>query len=190
MSLPKLPKGQDRKEILLLNPIDHRGQEMDITQETDLFLKTREQEQIEYYLWKPGGGPGWKIAARTIFLAVETSPIVGFLDHAGKYGQVTIEQFLRAFWGPAVDKLPPELRNIFEKRWAAMVTIKPPELGEGAETILDQAKAQLILRRTNIEMLKDVGESVPESQRDWITTIAIGIAAFFVGVYLKGTGKI
>lgn len=177
-----------KKEVLLLRPRDHRGADLSVKRESDVGLKCNKYEGIEYLIFKHG--PGWSFANVDRFLAVEGTPMTTYISEDDEIVEVSVPEFLKFAWGDEklYNRLPSELKDPLEGKWAATVTVKPEKLDPALK--LDPLQAMSILREHNVDMMEDFAQAEPkkdtvkEMMKFWLPAVA----GFLAGIVaqLKG----
>ena len=182
MNFPFGRPQRKRKEVLLLSPSDHRGSTLKISRETDVGLKCAKHEGVEYRIFKHG--PAWGFPDADRFVCIEGTPMTTFIVENKEVKKLSIPDFLKFAWGDEklYNKLPGNLKEPLEGKWAATVTVLPEEkeIPHG----LDKLRAAAILREHIMAMFEDFANSEPKKDKikelaAFIIPIALG---FFAGI--------
>jgi len=182
MNLPFLGPPRKRKEVLLLRPTDHRATSLKVKRETDVGLQCAKNEGIEYRIFKHG--PAWSFPDADRFICVEGVPMTTYIAENKDIVTATIPEFLKFAWGDEklYNKLPENLKEPLEGKWASTVTVLPEEkeIPHG----LDKLRAAAILREHIMGMFEDFAISTPKKDKikelaTFIIPIALG---FFAGI--------
>lgn len=162
----KIKTPSKKLETLLLSPEDHRGKTLIGEQETDVGVKCRPYQGIEYRIFKHG--PAWSFPGVDRFLAIEGTPITTYVNQDNETVKCSVPEFLKFAWGDPrfYDKLQPEHRAALEGKWAATVTVEPVAIDDNTKKDLDKLKVAALLREHIIGMFRDF--AVSEEKKDKI----------------------
>ena len=153
-------KGQQRKEVMLLNPEDNRFTTLTVDRETETVIYCKKKDGILYRFFKLG--PGWT-GDVVRFLAVEGTPLISYIT--GKDGEkyiskrVGLEKYLRLIWtDKGYDGLPQTLRTKAElKNIGTTVIVKPYIPNEETQAMFDEVKAESVLYDADLDNLSKLG---------------------------------
>lgn len=184
-------RSQKRKQVILLRPKDHRGEELKVNRETDVGVQCDRHEGVVYRIFKHG--PAWSFPRLDRFLAIEGEPMTSYVTEDDEKTEATVPAFLRLAWGDdAYDRLPSSLRDPLmgteNHKWAATVTVEPSELDEALG--LDKLKAAAILKEHNIGMFEDFAHAEPKKDKlkTLVTQLMPVLLGFFIGVVVNTKG--
>lgn len=184
-----------KKEVMLLNPEDHRFTSLKVERETESIIYCYKHDGVQYRFFKLG--PGWT-GKNTRFLAVEGTPLISYIsdyDEDGNaiYGTATLEEYLKLLWGEKGYKgLPDPLKQAAKltDNIGTTISVHPYIPDKDTQAIFDEVKAEGILYDADLENLARFGES-KEVQKwadkimDRIPWILAGMGATYV---LNGLG--
>ena len=181
-------RGRKKKEVLLLRPLDFRGEVLRVERETDNGLHCSKYEGVKHMFFK--FGPAWTFSDTIRFLGVEGTPLTAHPTLDGL--KIPISDFLREVWPEnTYEKLPNELRNPIESDYGIICGIKAIMPDETLDEDIKSIKADSILLEQDIMQMENFGKSTPKKtilSRDTLMSIIIGILCFIAGAYsnLKG----
>lgn len=185
---------KQKKEIMLLNPTDHRYTPLTVDRELEKLIYCKKHEGVQPIIFKLG--PGWT-HKDTRFLAVEGNPLVSFVkpeEDGGGVVSMGFEEYLRLIWGEnAVNKLPPALKKSIEENAVGVtVTVEPYIPTEDTQKAFDDLKANSMLYDADLENLAKMGEAkevkrLQDKIMDKIPWVLAGIGLTYI---LQGMGVI
>jgi len=182
------------KEVMLLNPVDHRYTSLKVDREAESVIYCKKHDGVLYRFFKLG--PGWTGDKNTRFLAVEGNPLVSYIKEESPVVE-NVGRYLEHIWGEkAYRNLPAPLKQALEER-AVGVTVTvmpliPSEADEAMKAAFDEVKAEGILYEADLENLAKLGESKEtkkslERIMDKMPWVLAGIGVTYI---LQGMGII
>ena len=148
----------NKKEVMLLNPEDHRFTPLRVERETDSVIYCEKHDGILYRFFKLG--PGWT-GKNTRFLAVEGTPLVSYIKSAKKQAQAGLEEYLRLIWtDKGYDELLPDVlkEGVETNTVGTTVDVEPIIPDEETQSKFDELKADGVLFDADLDNLANFGK--------------------------------
>jgi hypothetical protein len=181
-----------KKEVMLLNPEDHRFTTLKVDRETDEVIYCKKHDGILYRFFKLG--PGWTEKA-VRFLAVEGTPLVSYIKKEGEETEDVItdlESYLRIIWtDKGYNGLPRPLKEkVNETNTGTTVTVLPFIPDEDIQNKFDELKAEGVLYDADLNNLANLGTA--KEVKSWVDKtmdrIPWVLAGFGLTYVLMGLG--
>jgi len=153
----RLKLANQKKEVMLLNPEDHRFTPLQVERETDSVIYCKKHDGILYRFFKLG--PGWT-GKNVRFLAVEGTPLVSYIKAAKKTASAGLEEYLRIIWtNKGYDELLPDLlkEQVENNSIGTTVEVKPIIPDEDTQAKFNELKADGILYDADLDNLAKLG---------------------------------
>jgi len=169
-----------RKEILLLRPLDFRGETLPVGTETDKGLYCKKINGVSKLFFK--FGPAWTFPHMIRFLGVEGTPITAHPTIEGI--KIKVSDFLKEVWPPGTyEKMPEELRNPIETDYGVICGLKATMPDENLD--LGSLDVDALLRESDAAQMKDFGESTPKKNfvKDNLPILVFGFLCFIAGAF-------
>ena len=180
-----------KKEVLLLRPLDYRGETLPVDNETDRGVYCRKIKGVSRLFFK--FGPAWTFPNVIRFLGVEGTPITAHPTIEGL--KIPLEDFLREVWKKDekdneyyYDKLPDHLRLPLETDIGVICGLKATMPDESMD--LKSLNADALLKESDAAQMKEFGKSTPKKdwKRDMTTFIIPAALGFFAGIVVQLKG--
>lgn len=179
-----------KKEVLLLKPLDYRGEILPVDSESDRGVYTHKIKGVNRTFFK--FGPAWTFPNVIRFLGVEGTPLTGHPTIEGF--KITVRDFLKEVWGKDedgndfYDKLPDNLRTPIESEYGIICGLKTVMPDERMD--LTEINANSVLNESNIAMMRDYAKSTPKKNtvRDTINFLLPVLFGFFLGIVVQMKG--
>ncbi|OGN91079.1 MAG: hypothetical protein A2Z70_00745 [Chloroflexi bacterium RBG_13_48_17] len=174
-----------KKEVLLLRPLDYRGETLPVENETDRGVYCRKIKGVNRLFFK--FGPAWTFPNVIRFLGVEGTPITAHPTIEGV--KIPIKDFLLEVWPKgAYDAMPDTLKNPIETDIGVICGIKATMPDENMD--LESLNADALLKEADAAQMKEFGKSTPKKdwKRDMTTFLIPAALGFFAGIVVQLKG--
>lgn len=185
MNLPFLGPPRKRKEVLLLRPLDFRGEVHKVERETDHGIHCVKSHGVKPFFFK--WGPAWTFPTLIRFIGVEGTPMTAHPTLEGM--KIKVSDFLKEVWPPdTYEKLPDDLRNPIETDYGFICGIKATMPDEGMD--LAGLQADAVLTESDIYHMENFGKHRPKKEvlRDIVNMLIPIALGFFAGIVAQSKG--
>lgn len=163
-----LRRSAQKKEVMLLNPEDHRFTTLKVDKESEEIIYCKKHDGILYRFFKLG--PGWTEKG-VRFLAVEGTPIVSYIRKEGDEEEEVVtdlESCLRYIWtDKGYDGLPRPLKEkVAETHLGTTVTVIPFIPNKDIQDKFDEVKAEGVLYDADLSNLANLGTA--KEVKNWV----------------------
>jgi len=185
LNLPFSGPPRKRKEVLLLRPLDFRGEVHKVERETEHGIHCVNSGGVKPFFFK--WGPAWTFPNLIRFIGVEGTPMTAHPTLEGM--KIKISDFLKEVWPPgSYEKLPDKLRNPIETDYGFICGIKATMPDETMDFTGLQADA--VLTESDIYHMENFGKYRPKKEilKDLIPTLILIVLSFFTGMLAQMKG--